>query len=604
MIRPLTAVAVAVALAAALGTLAGCAAHGGGAVQPNARGEIPVAVQLHVHGHSHHNSPERPGSTSWHSDYAKSSGYDVLWWSDHTRLLDQQNAFVLPLGNASLDDSSLGIRMSAGPRGRVGYLAPLVTGGSPTARLRRNALEVALTAPEDSAWSRFTYSPRESETRRRRVRGFLLARPIWSEPVIDVRAALEGSGADAHAIILVPLAWHRIGGASIHQSLLFRLHAGEGEPVVHVDPPRTVEVDLFLPEGKGPLAIPLLEYARLLPEGDDNTVTDLSIGVEARHGATIAATFSGVRLRSVAPGPGGIWSHLEELAARNGRAFGLAEYLGGESNRTALHMNAFLPDSADVFPTLWPMPPPEGFADSLVARVHAVGGLVSFNHMFGVGIGPVVKAEAELSRRAAAVAESLLAVRLYGADLIEVGYLQRGGADLEHHLWVWDYLTAHGLFVPGTGVTDAHGNEYGPSMRNPFITWAWSRSVSRRDLVDALRAGRAAFGDPYAFGGALDFTVDGTPMGGTLECAADTATLRAEVRGAPERSEVRLMQGLIDSAPDHESVDYVARGTLVDASRPIVLDTRRPSFVRLEIWRGTQPLAFSNPVILLKPAAR
>ena len=142
--------------------------------------------------------------------------------------------------------------------------------------------------------------------------------------------------------------------------------------------------------------------------------------------------------------------------------------------------------------------------------------------------------------------------------------------------------------------------------------------MSRRDLVEALRAGRAAFGDPYGFRGSLDLEVDGTPMGGTRECPGDSATLRVSLRGAPRGAQARLVQGLLETGEDGGSdvadagpaargpagVRYIARGERIDPSRPVRLDTRRASFVRVEIWRDTRPLAFSNPVLLVKPAAR
>ncbi len=589
----------------AASALAGCAAHGAPRRRErNAGGERPVAVQLHVHGHSHHNSPEKPGSMSWHSDFAKAAGYDVLWWSDHTNFLDQRNGFYLQLHAAAIDTATFGILFPRRGRNEVGYMEPIVTGGRAKAGLSDGRLTIALTSRGRDAFDRMSYRLCESERGRRRVRGFDLARPLYCEPSLLLRAELGASGPDASAVIELPLSWHRFDGRSIQQSLVFRLRRGAGPPRAAVRGRHSVEVDLFVGPGEQAIEIPLLRYARLLPEGDDNTTTDIRLGVEARCGGTARATFWDVALVSRRPQPDSAWASLRGLAARGARQWGLEEYLGGESNRTAVHMNAFLADDSTAFAALWPIPPYAGFSDSLVARVHAAGGLVSFNHMFGTRTSDALPADDDQTKRAAALAESLLAVRVYGADLLEVGYLRRGGADLPHHLWVWDYLNARGLFINGTGVSDSHGNEYDASMPNPFVTWVWSRGTDRPRLIAGLRDGRATFGNPLAFHGSLDFTVDGTPMGGVRVCESDSALLRVEARGIDDVRggagvEVRLVQAAIE--PDGATLRYVERRMLADTAQPVVLDTRRPSLVRLEAWRGSEPLAFTNPVRLLKP---
>ncbi len=46
------------------------------------------SVQMHIHGHSHHNGAGRPGSMQWHSHFAAETGLDVLWWTDHSEMFD------------------------------------------------------------------------------------------------------------------------------------------------------------------------------------------------------------------------------------------------------------------------------------------------------------------------------------------------------------------------------------------------------------------------------------------------------------------------------------------------------------------------------------
>jgi hypothetical protein len=49
----------------------------------------PHITQLHIHGWSNHNGAKRPGSIGFHNWQSGHAGIDVLWWTEHHNLFNQ-----------------------------------------------------------------------------------------------------------------------------------------------------------------------------------------------------------------------------------------------------------------------------------------------------------------------------------------------------------------------------------------------------------------------------------------------------------------------------------------------------------------------------------
>jgi hypothetical protein len=242
------------------------------------------------------------------------------------------------------------------------------------------------------------------------------------------------------------------------------------------------------------------------------------------------------------------------------------------------------------------------------------------------------------------IADPLLELRALGADLLEVGYLYRGVGSLDDHLRLWDLALANGIRLVGTGTTDSHGGVWGPDMiPNPFASWVWAASPSAPDLIDGMRRGRVAFGDPFAWESELGFfasaagaprvsneptglTGHGVTMGDTLVVPAGSAVSTwAEI--SPPRDGIEVTQVLVRMKPGREV--EAARTTVPRltgsgeagltpdgqwAREPGAGSAARDAagrlyrfytlvgdscYVRLEIRAADgRPLAFSNPIYL------
>jgi hypothetical protein len=198
-----------------------------------------------------------------------------------------------------------------------------------------------------------------------------------------------------------------------------------------------------------------------------------------------------------------------------------------------------------------------------------------------------------------AIASPILDHNGLGCDLLEVGYLFRGIGSLDDHLKLWDLALANGVRLVGTGTSDSHGGVWGPDMvPNPFATWIWARSKGADELLRALKAGRAAFGDPFLWKGKFAFGVDGAMMGDTLFIDGPREARAWVSLGAwRDDLDIRLVTVQIRQGRDVETTrtEWTPAGA---GEMPVKL--AGPCFLRAEIYaRDGSPLVFSNPVFII-----
>ena len=237
--------------------------------------------------------------------------------------------------------------------------------------------------------------------------------------------------------------------------------------------------------------------------------------------------------------------------------------------------------------------------DRAVERAHALEGLVILNHPLGLG-----GAGSAPGRAREDVLAELLLHRLHGADLLEVGYRDRGGHPLRNHLWLWDRLALEGGLYPiGIGTSDHHGGPEPPAPPesaaepNNFVTWVHARSPGELDLLEGLRAGRVTFGDPTRFQGSLELATDhGHVMGQIVLTDRLELELELAIDGLAATDRVIVVE-------TGELARFLDAGEAPFRAREALELPEGNAFVRVEaLARDGTALVCSNPIHLVREA--
>ena len=589
-----------------------------------AKGEPERAwsAQLHVHG-SFSEGRASLDSQSWNATQA---GCDIVWWSDH----DFRLTTFHHVGRFGFEGWDEPLQRGEGWDVLVPQLA-----GEKRLRFREQALPGTSAAFVEEPVREGAHSLRlEASSNGDELEGSWLElqgarqvhqRTLASELVLCLALWPEALPEDTHLSVKVLLSEHAPrGAASLRNALLRYDLSGEaaGEPrregdvwrvPMRIEPGRWNELELRLSQ----------DAVTGYPEfpGLDNALCRLSLGLETRRGARAVVFLDDLRLEQGLTGPPLFARQAELIGAVAGLYPGLTELQGLEVSLTGEHLNLFcvdppLPDYAALARDLPRDPRAPDYVDErafhaavldwTVRETHARGGLVSLNHAFGtegvpVGDRPAPGDEggaggARITPEArATVFAELLASRASGADILEVGYRDRGGATLEDHLWLWDHLALGGLRLVGTGVSDSHSGLWRGTPNN-FVSWIYAPAPDVPHLIEGLRAGRVFFGDLERFDGELDLVTDeGQRMGATVETRAERVGVELIGRGLRGGEEVVVIESGTPAAR------FPVQGETFRHHHELLLP-KGPALVRFEVHDASGAIALTNPIWFLRPA--
>ncbi len=252
-------------------------------------------------------------------------------------------------------------------------------------------------------------------------------------------------------------------------------------------------------------------------------------------------------------------------------------------------------------------------AQNLIPKVHASGGLISYNHPFGYGDIPELpqsQQDAMLVQTANGMLPTSSAPAALGADLLEVGYALRQGMDLAHHVALWDIMSRNALFLTGNGTNDDH---FGQNWLGPMNNWfssVWAPGASVGELLAALAAGRAWCASLSRYRGSLDLLVDGSvPMGSVSVSTVTSRKLAASATAIPAQGSLQILQGTVDYAgaadlsANTKVIGSYSASQLTGGSVTQRIDTGKNSFVRTQVLDSAGTVVgLSNPVWLLRAA--
>ena len=562
----------------------------------------PISVAMHVH------SSFSEGSASMHQQLAsaKTNAIDVIWWSDHDWRINA-HGYRNTVGFTALTEYENGVA--------IRWKKVQSTTG-----IASTALKIVKTpaSPKDpSTPSSLSVSGTGTTPT------FATVRAVGTGDRDNVRSTLAGQsislevfpaaiGPDVFSEVRITSSTHPVSSAR-----------PAGQPVLSYrfggpDPPGTIRAEgltgiVVLPTTaktwNSVTLSPSADAALLWPDLDidDLSMCELSLGVQSRNSVPARAYFDYLRFSRMTDKSAALDVQRRLMADYAPSFPTVTQHQGLEVSLYAQHVNWFggdvaLFDYGDA--PILPLSDDQAATIAQVDTIHTAGGIASLNHMFGTG-NSLVSVD-EQDRRRQALASTLIANNAYGVDILEVGYRQRGGADLPHHLAVWDACSRNGMFLTGNGVSDDHsGVGWRGSIRN-FFTYLWAADASEAALLDAIARGRCYFADLQRFSGQLDLLVDGTcPMGSVSISQLATRTLRIIVSRIPTGGWAEVVAGPVDH-PGAADPNAATISTTIPASAfapgfaDVAIDTSSSRFARVVVRDASgQIVAGSNPVWLL-----
>jgi hypothetical protein len=553
-----------------------------------------ILTQLHAHALSNHNEPQA-ASMELMVREAKRTGYDVLWLTDHPEILNIANLKIGFRGSSvSPDYHSIDLVRNARPDWFPSQAAIVWVNSSPTIAVNDDTLEILAFSIDSSAPSSVDVRI-VSKAGDSLVHAWEFARPLLSDVTMCIPLGVVNPGPLTAGLLTVRLGYHpTVDGEGHYAALRYVLGPG----VFDSTGVTTISAGL-LGSVVTRKCFPLTLDAKQIEGGTDNTVSDIilsfrNLGTDTRIYVGPIELTSGVRDSRAN------WARLRALADSLQNLYRLRVLLGSEIVPTLAHLNGFIADqSADVVEAL------SSYAGGLTGyagRVHAKGGLVSLNHPFG--LSHVL--DETTPARLGAVVDSLLALKAWNADLLEVGFLKRGGASLSLHLILWDRLGLSGLPLCGVAGNDSHGGVWSDSMPyTPFATWIWADTIAPAALLNALRNCRAYIGVPYSRKVDIDLvampvrlsTSDASIWGDKLARMGDRNVppgvwrVGARVRGAPSNYTVLIHRAHLEA---NEVAYETFRGPINEAHD---VDVQAGDLIRAEVHGvGEFQTFLSNPI--------
>ncbi len=581
----------------------------------------PFSVQMHLHG----SMSEGPGSMRGANVQAKKIGLDVLWWTDHDwRIayhsyadgydfeadgLSATRPVPYPPGTdlKLVEGEEMQVDLTPHP-GNAKVVDPIARITAETASQGSKSLEIAATSSGKIAASKGPDIPDPNDDGEGRPRGKKAAavigdyqsyfytidasrrrmkRSLASRVTLDISIWPDfDATSDSMAGLRIDLSQQP---PDMQQGSLFYVLTGKSAAALK--PLETASrkfVPLtFKPRQWNHYKLNLTEDAeRLNLGGTDNSLVDASFGVLSR-GARTRALFDDYHITHQIKSEE-LRAEERRMAAHLEKEFGTTNYVSQELSYQA-HLNPFGEhvQMIDYIKNPLGLNPRE-----TVDFVHANGGVVSVNHIFGTSRAPKgvdvddpVQARKYEEKRQ----QNLLNERMYGADILEVGYPVRV-LPMTSFLRVWDSLSRAGIYVMADGVSDTHTSNGGWFSGNNFVTWIWASSKSIPDLVDGLHRGAAYFGDPQLFHGRLQLTTDdGHRMGQVAVGKKASHNVLISIEGLPAGAKVRAVTA------GQYSGDFAGAGPTF--SRSVAVDTRSATFFRVEVYTAeNKPLVFSNAI--------
>ncbi len=599
-------------------------------------GKLPFSIEMHLHG----SMSEGVGSVDAHTAGAQLAGVDVLWWSDH----DWRILFHKYVTSFSMDSTEEPVFLNetwlpqdGQESTRKKNVRQLLADSAVAANFSSWNISFQATDGVDNGGFATVSATRLSEAgfrlyeiiagtpRRREIR------PLASQVTVRVAMRTSEMSADARPYIRFILSQHEsepIGSGGSTRSIIYHLTTNPNEtpsltgtqyrvPLLYAADGQWVEFSLSISDDA------MAGHADL-DDTRDLSMSFIRFGIEARNGAMASVDIDNLHIEHMLEGDPLFSVQSDILQTRQTLDPDVVQLQGTEFSYYH-HLNIFsegnhlfeyddmvlasgLLDNVGMITSR-----PQMFdytARFITKEIHRDGGLVSFNHPFGV---------AQMSPKrdhGRGIELDLILKRLYGAGILEVGYNYRG-EPLALLLELWDNLARSGVFATGTGVSDSHGGTASNWLNienNNFVSWIYADQPDKPGLIDGLRTGRVVFGERALWDGYFDMRDEhGAVMGQVVFTDDQLVTVEMYANDLePSDAIVMLPRDMTQPVPQAGSneanlfytIDLKAEGHPVTIARTEIYrdhpDMKIPRDP-LDPMSSDLALMFSNPIYYVRP---
>jgi hypothetical protein len=582
-----------------------------------AAGQSAYSMAMHIHS----SFSEQDGSMDSQLFQATANSVDVLWWTDHDHRMDGID-YRKTVHFTSLTSES-------GASGEGGPWAWCEAESGPLAGSSGGGIVGAPSSPDDPVAGGSLHLTAKSTTSAAAKFGYYADchpagwnyRDNLTGQSLAIDVLLTSGWSKGYLELLIATSYHQAsaGRSAGDYTLSYQfVPAGAAAGRVAYGTQGVVTIPVTPTGGNRwytAKVTPSADIAALWPDLDyrDFALWGLSLSAVSM-GDTVDGFFDYLRFNRRISGEAFLQQQIDMEGGLRPKYPAVAQRQGLEVSWRLPHLNWFggavaVPGYASIAPKAYPA----YLQNTLVPQIHAAGGLVSYNHPYGYGGGPLLpgaQQDALLAKVATKLLPTATAPAALGADLIEVGYPKRQGVDLAHHVALWDVMSRNAVFLTGNGTSDDHLGQNWLGEANNWITSAWASSTAEADLLAALAAGRAWSGSLSGYRGSLDLLVDGSvPMGSVSISTVNSRKLVATATKIPPGGTLEILRGTVDYrgtaalAANTKVIGSYTAGELTGGRVTRSIDTTADRFVRTQILDSSGTVVgLSNPVWLLRSA--
>lgn len=333
--------------------------------------------------------------------------------------------------------------------------------------------------------------------------------------------------------------------------------------------------------------------------GLDNVFDTVLITAEARRGGRVEMILDKFEINALY-GYDEVIRRQRVVADKIGEKYGVKPFVTTEISGAGQHKN--------VFSTNVPVIDYEKLGYSVsewdaVNHVKKHGGIFAYNHPFENNKFKKLTnlSEDEIRHYVINEAAYLISTKVYGADLMEVGFTEgRRCFGLSEHLRLWDTLSLAGIFITGYGDSDSHKNDRSWYNDNNFASWIGvddtiAYPVPEEELIRSMKAGNVYMGDPVFLKFGVRFECGDAVMGQVVSSSCETHNLRFSITPPSADFKVKVIADgkLLKEETARADEAY---------SLEIVYEQEYPlGFVRVEMYNEdgrcimlTNPIYFAN----------